>query len=222
MHEDALVGAVGDDDFLEDEFQEVGKGLEQPERADHIGAAAHLHGGPDLAVGIDEKGDDDQQRDEQGHAWSDDESQRGEESRSCPTPPPPAGARGAARAFGHDSRGPCDRVGEIEILDRAAEGADGAWRRPAAASSASPAGSAGVISSSIARCGSRRRRDRTAAHRACPRARWRRAAPTGRAGSPSLRAPRRAGRAARRVSCGRPSVLTKVDGFLAYRRRRGR
>ena len=53
QQEDHLVGAGRDDHFLEQEFERVGDGLQQAEGADHIGAAAHLHRRPDLAVGQD-------------------------------------------------------------------------------------------------------------------------------------------------------------------------
>ena len=49
--EDHLVGAVGDDDLLQDELEEVGEGLQQPEGTDDVRTLAHLHAGPDLPVG---------------------------------------------------------------------------------------------------------------------------------------------------------------------------
>ena len=68
QQEDALVGAGRNDRLLEDEFQQVGEGLQQPQRPDHIGAAAHLHRRPDLAVGVEQEGDEDEQADEQHDA----------------------------------------------------------------------------------------------------------------------------------------------------------
>jgi hypothetical protein len=56
--EHALVGARWDHRFLEHELQKVGKGLEQTPRPDHVRPAAQLHGGPDLAVGIEDVGDE--------------------------------------------------------------------------------------------------------------------------------------------------------------------
>ena len=60
--EDALVGAGRDDRLLEHEFQQIGEGLQQAERPDHVRSAPHLHRRPDLAVGIEQEGDDDQQQ----------------------------------------------------------------------------------------------------------------------------------------------------------------
>ena len=48
--EDELVGAGRDDDFFQQEFPEVGKRLEQAERAHHVRAFAHHHAGPDFPV----------------------------------------------------------------------------------------------------------------------------------------------------------------------------
>jgi hypothetical protein len=39
--------------LLQDEFQEVGKGLEQAPGTDDVRTTAQLHGCPDLAVGIE-------------------------------------------------------------------------------------------------------------------------------------------------------------------------
>ena len=66
--EHALVGAGRDDRLLEDELQEVGEGLQQAAGTDDVRAAAHLHRRPDLAVGVEDVGDEDQQRDEQQQA----------------------------------------------------------------------------------------------------------------------------------------------------------
>jgi hypothetical protein len=46
---------AGIDDLLDHVFQRVGHRLQQAEGAHHVGAAPHLHRGPDLAVAIDEK-----------------------------------------------------------------------------------------------------------------------------------------------------------------------
>ena len=51
QQEHALVGAGRDDRLLQHELQQVGEGLQQAEGTDHVGAAAHLHRRPDLAVG---------------------------------------------------------------------------------------------------------------------------------------------------------------------------
>ena len=58
---DALVGAVRDDRLLEDELQHVGEALPKAEGTDHIGTAPQLHGGPNLAVRVEDVGDEDQQ-----------------------------------------------------------------------------------------------------------------------------------------------------------------
>ena len=63
--EDALVGAGRDDRLLEHELQQVGEGLQQAPGADDVRPAAQLHRRPDLAVGIEEVGDEDQQHDDQ-------------------------------------------------------------------------------------------------------------------------------------------------------------
>ena len=47
-----LLARRRDHRLLQHELQEIGEGLEQAERADHVRAAAQLHGRPDLAVGI--------------------------------------------------------------------------------------------------------------------------------------------------------------------------
>ena len=76
QQEDALVGARRDDRLLEDELQQVGEALQQAEGADDVRAAAHLHRRPDLAVGVEDVGDEDQQRDEQQQALPDDDRAR--------------------------------------------------------------------------------------------------------------------------------------------------
>ena len=72
----ALVGAGGDDRLLEHELDEIGERLEQSPRADHVRPAPDLDGGPDLAVGIDDVGDGNQQDDEQQHALRHDDGER--------------------------------------------------------------------------------------------------------------------------------------------------
>ncbi|GCC49345.1 hypothetical protein chiPu_0033695, partial [Chiloscyllium punctatum] len=86
QQEHALVGAGRDHRLLQHEFQQVGEGLQQSERADHVGAAADLHRRPDLAVGEQDVGDRDQQHDEQQQALRDHDDQRPEEAgpeRAC-------------------------------------------------------------------------------------------------------------------------------------------
>ena len=56
--ENRLVGASRNHRLLEDELQKVGERLEQTPRTDHVRAAAHLHGSPDLAVGVQNVGDE--------------------------------------------------------------------------------------------------------------------------------------------------------------------
>jgi len=65
--EDELVGSVRNDDFLQDELEQVGKGLKQAKRTHHIGPLAHLDPGPDLAVGQHEEGQGDQQGQDHQH-----------------------------------------------------------------------------------------------------------------------------------------------------------
>jgi hypothetical protein len=65
QQEHDLVGARRDDRLLEHELEQVGEGLQQAEGADDVGAAAQLHRRPDLAVGEQDEGDEDQQRDEE-------------------------------------------------------------------------------------------------------------------------------------------------------------
>ena len=71
--EDALVGAGRDHRLLEHEFQEIGEGLEQAPGPDDVRAAAQLHRRPDLAVGVEEIGDEDQERDHEEQALHDDD-----------------------------------------------------------------------------------------------------------------------------------------------------
>jgi hypothetical protein len=63
--EHGLVGARWNHRLLEDELQKVGKRLEQTPRADHVRTAAQLHGSPDLAVGVEDVGDEHQQSHQQ-------------------------------------------------------------------------------------------------------------------------------------------------------------
>ena len=58
----APAGIIGS---LKHELQQVREGLQQAERPDDVGTAAHLHGRPDLAVGEQDVGREDQQRDEE-------------------------------------------------------------------------------------------------------------------------------------------------------------
>ena len=56
---------------LNTNFRRSAKLLQQAERADDVGAAAHLHRRPDLAVGEQDVGGEDQQRDEEQQALVD-------------------------------------------------------------------------------------------------------------------------------------------------------
>ena len=76
QQEHALVGAGRDDRLLEHELQQVGEGLQQAQRADDVGAAAQLHRRPDLAVGVEDVGDEDQQHDEQHDRLQQDDQRR--------------------------------------------------------------------------------------------------------------------------------------------------
>ena len=76
QQEHALVGAGRNDRLLEDEFQQVGEGLEQAPGADDVRAATQLDGRPDLAVGEKDIGDEKQQRDEQKQRLSDHDRRR--------------------------------------------------------------------------------------------------------------------------------------------------
>ncbi len=64
--EDDLVGAGRDDRLLQHELEEVGEGLHQAERTHHVGALAHLHAGPDLAVRQQQEGEADEHADRDG------------------------------------------------------------------------------------------------------------------------------------------------------------
>ncbi len=91
-------------DLLQHELQEVGEGLQQAERAHHVGALAHLHAGPDLAVGQQQEGEA-QQRPRSTTSRISPVVSRvqptagGREECSCgPTPPPIAGRAPASVA----------------------------------------------------------------------------------------------------------------------------
>ena len=68
QQEHALVGRRRDDRLLQHELEQVGEGLEQAPGADHVRAAAKLHRRPDLAVGIERIGDEDEESDEHEQA----------------------------------------------------------------------------------------------------------------------------------------------------------
>ena len=214
QQEDALVGARRDDRLLEDEFQKVGERLQQPPRTDDVRAAAQLHRRPDLAVGIEDVGDEDQQHDDQHDRLQEHDQRRAARRRRRRSPWPCAllgclleAALRQGRAFGHDGGGPRDRVGQIEILDRRREDA---LVQPAAESR--DRGQAGRRRPPRCRRGGRdadaRRRASGEAAPANRRAASCRARPTAPGGSPSPRAPRPA-RSRRGWSAARgPSVLT--------------
>ncbi len=68
QQEDALVGARRDHRFLQHELEEVGERLKQTPWADHVRSAPDLHRRPDLAVGIEHVGGQNEQTDEQQQA----------------------------------------------------------------------------------------------------------------------------------------------------------
>ena len=68
QQEHALVGAGRDQRLLEHELEQVGERLQQAERPHHVGAAAHLHRRPHLAIHQQQKGDADEQHHQQQHA----------------------------------------------------------------------------------------------------------------------------------------------------------
>ena len=74
--EDALIGAGRNDRLLEHEFQQIGEGLPQSPRADHVRPAPHLHRRPDLAVGVEQKRHDEQKDDEERDALRHDQRER--------------------------------------------------------------------------------------------------------------------------------------------------
>ncbi len=71
QQEDRLVGAGRNDRLLEDELQKVGEGLEKTPRTHHVRTTAQLHGCPDLAVGQQDVGDEDEQADEEQQRLTD-------------------------------------------------------------------------------------------------------------------------------------------------------
>ena len=201
QHENALVGAIGNDHFLEHEFEQIGKGLQHAQGPHDIGAAAQLDRGPDLAVRIDQERDDDQQGDQQGHALQRDQSDESNHLIHALLRRLQVAAVLHGRTFRHGARGPGDGVGQVEILDRRD-------RRPPTKS-----------------CPRRGRVPKVRPHRrgkadrgrpdagrwrtwpgavlpGCSTLASRQALPTGRAESPSLPRPRRAGNAARRGHLG--------------------
>ena len=98
MNSDA-VGARRDDGLLQHQLEAVGEGLQQAERADHVGAAAELDRGPDLAVDVGHVGDGHEQRHGDGEALEQDQDrlaqpvrrEEGDDGRDhAPTPPPSA------------------------------------------------------------------------------------------------------------------------------------
>ena len=87
------VGAGRDDRLLHDHLQRIGKRLQQPERADHVRSLAQLHRGQDLAFGIGQIRDGDQQRHQQRERLGesqDDQANVGvvKERPHCATPQP--------------------------------------------------------------------------------------------------------------------------------------
>ena len=66
MKNRCAVRARRDDDFLEHQLEHVGERLQQSQRADAIGADAHLHPADDLALGQRQVGDAEDQRNRDG------------------------------------------------------------------------------------------------------------------------------------------------------------
>ena len=124
--EDDAVGAARDDRLLEQQLEAVGERLQQAERADDVGPLAQLHRRQDLALGVGQVGDRDQQRHDDQQDLADDDRRRPRRSRSRRSQPCGAGLPCARRdegrrALGHGRRGAADRVGHVEIRDRRAE-----------------------------------------------------------------------------------------------------
>ena len=120
--EDAAIGAARDHRLLDEQLQPVGDRLQQPERADDVGALAQLRRGQDLALGIGQIGDRHQQRHDDRERLADVGSRLGRPYavQSQPCVPvflalAPADRRGAGR---HGRRRAADRVGAVEIGDR--------------------------------------------------------------------------------------------------------
>ena len=192
-HEHALVGAVGDHHFLQRELDQVGEGLEQAPGAHHVGPAAHLHGGPDLAVGPQQIGDDDQQARHEAEAH-DHEEEKGEKRlghgllRGLEVPHILEG-----RAFGHGLRRAGDRIGHVEIGDGERNGSWLIGPAALARSASSPVG-AGVRWSMRISCGATLYICAAQLIDVVPRQRGADALPTAHGRSPSPPAPRPAGR----------------------------
>ena len=139
-----LLAPAGMIDFLEEEFESIGEGLQQAENADDVGPAPHLHGRPDLAVGKNEQGDHDKQRQRRRSAMSghlaerprpaigqrDAEQMHGTaqvQKQSAPwSIPPPSCWRRITKIRLHSamvSARARDRVGEVEIARSATRAA---------------------------------------------------------------------------------------------------
>ena len=122
QQEHALVGAGRDDRLLEDELQKVGEGLQRAPRTDDVRAAAKLHRRPDLAVGVEQIGDEDQQNDDQHDRLQQDDQNRQHVSEEEVFHRLLRRLLEAVlrqrRTFGHDGRGARDRVGQIKVLHR--------------------------------------------------------------------------------------------------------
>ncbi len=148
--EHALVGAGRDDRLLQHELEQVGEGLQQPPRAHHVGAAAQLHRRPDLAVGVKDVGDEDEEDHEERQALHDHQEERQEPGHGLLRRLLLGHVR-QGRGFRHDLRRPRDRVGEIEVDDRRGEtvASDAAGRRGRESRRSAPS----AISSSRAMCG---------------------------------------------------------------------
>jgi hypothetical protein len=142
-----LLAAVGNDGFLKEDLQTVGEGLQQAERAHHVGTATQRHGGPDLAVDIDDHGHREHHRQQIARMQT---TVAMTKARSWPSPQLSKAGSGvgkssfcglrldiAVQQFGRATlkrlAGPRDRVGQIEVGDRIG---DLARRLTAAAGSA--------------------------------------------------------------------------------------
>ena len=111
-----------DDRLLHHHLERVGEGLQQAERADHVRPFAQLHRRQDLALGIGQVGDADQQRHQQRQrlrstvstTWPRGCCSRGS-SAIAPTPPPCAGAASTRGALRHGRAGAADRIGLVVV-----------------------------------------------------------------------------------------------------------
>ena len=74
-----LLAGRRDHRLLQHELEQVGEGLEQAPGADHVRAAAQLHRRPDLAVGIERVGDEDEEGDEHEQALAQHDRDREED-----------------------------------------------------------------------------------------------------------------------------------------------